>query len=126
MAVNNVSNPSTQSGALVNSNASGTKKANETAAAAKTAANAYAKASRVEPSIKDAANVQISQKAREMNLAKQVLDATPDVREDKVAKYKEMIAKGEYKPDASKIAEGMIREAARDELAKNPDLVLED
>ncbi len=126
MAVNNVSNPSTQSGALVNSNASGAKKANEAAATAKTAVNAYAKAARVEPSVKDAANVQISQKAREMNLAKQVLDSTPDIREDKVAKYKEMIAKGQYKPDASKIADAMIREAAKDDLAKNPDLVLEE
>jgi hypothetical protein len=35
-----------------------------------------------------------------------------------------MIAKGQYKPDAAKITEGIIREAARDELAKNPDALL--
>jgi flagellar biosynthesis anti-sigma factor FlgM len=66
-----------------------------------------------------AAGVQISPRAREINLARKIVDETPDIREDKVAKFKELIAKGEYKPDAANIADGVIKEAIRDELSKN-------
>ncbi len=77
-----------------------------------------------DPSRANALGVNISPRAKEMALAKKVVENTPDVREDKVAKYKEMIAKGQYKPDSAKITEGIVREAIRDELAKNPEAIL--
>lgn len=67
----------------------------------------------------NAAGVQISPRAREMNLARKIVDETPDIREDKVAKFKELIAKGEYKPDAANITDGIFKEAIRDELSKS-------
>lgn len=91
--------------------------------ATKMAANAYAKAAQPQAQ-QAAANVQISPRARELNLARQIVDTTPDVREDKVAKFKAMIERGEYKPDASKIADGILSEAIRDELSKNPEVAL--
>lgn len=82
------------------------------------AAQAYAKAANSN-SVKDAANVQISQRAKEMSMAKKVAEQTPEVDEARIQKYKEMIAKGEYKPDAGKIADGIAREALLDKYASN-------
>lgn len=69
-------------------------------------------------------NVNLSPKAKEMAEArKKAMDIaknTSDIREDKVADFKRRIASGEYKPEAENIADGMMREAIRDELAKNP------
>lgn len=91
---------------------------------------AYAKAAGEKPTISNAANVSISQQAKELsqasqqtkdiNLAKKVMEETPDVREDKVQKYKDLIARGEYKPNIAGIADGMIREALLDDLASQP------
>ncbi|MEY4065387.1 MAG: hypothetical protein RIR26_1595 [Pseudomonadota bacterium] len=91
--------------------------------ATKMAANAYAKSAQPQAQ-QAAANVQISPRARELNMARQVVDATPDVREDKVAKFKAMIERGEYKPDSGKIADGILAEAIRDELSKSPEVAL--
>lgn len=69
-------------------------------------------------------NVNLSSKAKEMAEARkkamEIAKSTSDIREDKVADFKQRIASGEYKPDAGNIADGMMREAIRDELAKNP------
>ncbi len=93
----------------------------EKSAKAANAASAYAKTGATPPSIKDAANVQISPeakaKAQAMALANKVVRETPDVDEEKITQMKDRIAKGQYKPDANKIAEGIAREAFRDALA---------
>lgn len=94
-----------------------TDKANVKNAAANYAKNA------APPSVKEAANVQISQKAKEMSLAKKIAEETPDIREDKIAYFKDLIDKGEYKVDSDKVANAMVREAMRDELAKDPGVV---
>lgn len=69
-------------------------------------------------------NVNLSSKAKEMAEARkkamEIAKSTSDIREDKVADLKRRIDAGEYKPDAGRIADGMMREAIRDELAKNP------
>lgn len=88
---------------------------------AKNAAAQYAKAPPA--TVRDAANVQISQKAKEMSLAKKIAEETPDIREDKVAHFKDLINKGEYKVDSDKVANAMLREAMRDELANDPGVV---
>jgi negative regulator of flagellin synthesis FlgM len=124
MAVNTIKPQSTpsQNAPLAQKSAAETKSA-ENVQTVKSAVNAYAKAAQAS-SQQPAANVQISQRARELNLARQVVDSTPDVREDKVAKFKAMIERGEYKPDAGKIADGILAEAIRDELSKEPDVAL--
>jgi len=91
--------------------------------ATQSALSAYTKAAQP-PAQQAAANVQISPRAKELNLARQVVESTPDVREDKVAHFKAMIARGEYKPDAGKIADGILAEAMRDELSKDPEVAL--
>lgn len=125
MAVNNIKQPQiAPSGnpSVGQKPAADSKKA-DAAQATKSAVNAYAKAA--QPAAQQtAANVQISPRARELNLARQVVDSTPDVREDKVAKFKSMIERGEYKPDAGKIADGILSEAIRDELSKEPEVAL--
>jgi flagellar biosynthesis anti-sigma factor FlgM len=67
-------------------------------------------------------NVELSPKAREMNEAhKKALEiarATPDVREDKVARIKAQVAAGTYQVDGAKVADGMMREAILDHLAE--------
>ncbi len=69
-------------------------------------------------------NVSLSPKAKEIAEARkkavEIAKATPDIREDRVADLKKRIESGEYKADAGNIADGMMREAIRDELAKNP------
>ncbi len=71
-------------------------------------------------------NVNVSGKAKEMNDARlKALDIarnTPDVREDKVAELKKKIESGEYKVSSENIADGILREAIKDELAKEPQL----
>jgi negative regulator of flagellin synthesis FlgM len=107
----------------VGTKTTGESKATEGAQATRSVANAYARAA--QPSAQQAAaNVQISPRARELNLARQVVESTPDVREDKVAKFKSMIERGEYRPDAGKIADGILAEAFRDELSKEPEVAL--
>ncbi len=82
------------------------------------AANSYAKAATA-PTVKDAANVQISPRAKEMSMARQVAEKAPDVDEAKIAKYKSLVANGSYKPNPGKIADGIAREALLDEYATN-------
>lgn len=125
MAVSSIKQPQTApSNSLpVGQNTTGETKKAEGAQATKSVANAYSKAAQASAQ-QAAANVQISPRARELNLARQVVESTPDVREDKVAKFKSMIERGEYKPDAGKIADGILSEAIRDELSKEPEVAL--
>lgn len=60
--------------------------------------------------IAGSAKTDISGKAKEMNLAKKVATEAPDVREDKVAHIKSLIAQGKYEVDPDAIAEKMVEE----------------
>lgn len=125
MAVNNITNPNPAVAGVTTPLTSETAKSDR-AAAAKIAASNYAKtAEKRPPMVSEAANVQISQKARELNQAKKIVEDTPDIREDKVAKFKSMIASGEYKAEPSKIADGILKEAIREEMSKNPEAAYE-
>lgn len=90
--------------------------------APKNGAAAYAKTQN-SPSVKEAANVQISQRAKEMSLARKIAEETPDVREDKVAKYKDLIGNGQYKADSETIANAIAHEAMKDEIAMDPSII---
>ena len=53
---------------------------------------------------------EISAKGRELAQAKEVASNAPDVREEKIAKLKEMINAGKYKVDAHAVADRMVDE----------------
>lgn len=55
--------------------------------------------------------VQLSPKAKEMQEAKRILGAIPDIREEKVAQIRKEIAEGTYQINSQKIAEKMVTES---------------
>ena len=70
-------------------------------------------------------NVSLSNKAQEILEARQKAAAiakdTSPIREDRVAELRASIKNGTYEIDPGKIADGILKEAIRDELAKNPE-----
>lgn len=69
-------------------------------------------------------DVALSPKASHLQKQKakayEVAQNTSPIREDKVQALKEKITAGEYTPDATQIADGIVREAVRDQLAREP------
>jgi negative regulator of flagellin synthesis FlgM len=58
------------------------------------------------------AKVRLSDRAQDIKKIKEQVNSLPDVDESKVAKYKSMLAKGEYKIQPDKVAEKMVNEHA--------------
>jgi len=52
----------------------------------------------------------ISAEARQVQTYRAALKEIPDVREDLVASIKKLVQEGAYKPDAGKIADGILEE----------------
>ncbi len=120
MSVQNIKNSPT----IVNPNSIQTAESGKAEKAApKSGTTAYAKANN-SPSVKEATNVQISARAKEMSMARKIAEETPDVREDKISHFKELINKGEYSPDSEKIANAIVQEAMRDEISRDPNIIL--
>jgi len=71
--------------------------------------------------VKKSVDVDVSSRGRELAQAHQkaldIARATPEVREDRVAELKELIANGKYEIRPDKIADGMMREALLERLA---------
>ena len=69
-------------------------------------------------------NVNLSSEALERaeahRKAQDIALNTSPIREDRVQELKNRIQSGNYKIEADKIADGIMREAVRDELAKRP------
>ena len=59
-------------------------------------------------------SVKLSTTAREIQKAREVLDATPEIRDDKVGQFKREIEAGTYDIRGDKIAEKMLRESLID------------
>ncbi len=51
---------------------------------------------------------QISQSARDYQIAKNAISESPDVREEKVARLKEAIRSGSYNVSAQEVADAMV------------------
>ncbi len=49
----------------------------------------------------------------------QIVQDTPDVRQDKVAKLRKQIEQGRYKVDADRVAERMLEEGLQDILYRS-------
>ena len=56
------------------------------------------------------AKVNISEKAKEMARVKELANQSPDVDAEKVAKFRALIEKGEYKVNAEAIADRMLED----------------
>lgn len=79
-------------------------------------------AKRTGPNNEKGVGVNVSDRARDISAAKQkafeIAKNTDPVRAERVAELKAKILSGSYQVDAEKIAHGMLREAAKDELSK--------
>jgi negative regulator of flagellin synthesis FlgM len=62
------------------------------------------------------AKVKLSDRAQDMKKIRAAVDASPDVDEAKVQKFKSMLAKGEYKVDSKAVADKMVDEHAYNEF----------
>ncbi len=100
---NTTDQTSTVKGGHVYSAQSGKKvsKTDQSGDSAKTAAPAASEAD---------ANTEISAKGREFAQAKEIASGAPDVREEKIARLKEMISSNKYKVDSHAIADRMVDE----------------
>ena len=61
--------------------------------------------------------VDLSASARDIQKIKQIVDQTPDIREEKVLELKRQIDSGNYKVNSEKIAEKMVGESLIDIIA---------
>jgi len=61
--------------------------------------------------------VNLSTVAKDIQQAKNVLDQTPDIREEKIQEIKKQIENGEYNVSGEKIAEKMVGESIVDLFA---------
>lgn len=67
----------------------------------------------------NSANVEISDNARLMRKATEVVQGAPDIRQEKVAALKKAIQEGTYRVDADKVAEKVIEEHLGADFGKN-------
>ena len=61
--------------------------------------------------------VDLSTEAKDFQRIKQILDETPDVREEKVRELKDRIESGNYAVDSGKVAAKMLGESLIDTIA---------
>lgn len=61
--------------------------------------------------------VDLSTKAKDIQQARNALNNTPDIREEKVQEIKNQVNKGTYNVDAGKIADKMVNESMLDIFA---------
>lgn len=58
------------------------------------------------------AKVKLSERAQDMKKIRNAVDAAPEADEAKIAKFKSLIANGEYKVDSKAVADKMVDEHA--------------
>lgn len=81
--------------------------------------NSYQKNNTVEAvSASKADSLELSSRAKEMKLAKEMILKSPEIRADKVNELKMQIREGKYQVSASDIAEKIIDRSLVDELAR--------
>lgn len=59
-------------------------------------------------------HVKLSPEARDLQKIREVIEATPEIREEKVGQFKKEIEAGTYSVNGDKVAEKMIRESLID------------
>ncbi len=68
---------------------------------------------------REGSSVEISDDARLMNKASELVSATPDVRRDKVDALKASIQNGSYRVDSGAIADRILEEHLNSDFGKN-------
>jgi len=68
-------------------------------------------------SIQQTERVKLSTTAKELKRAREVVEATPEIREDKVEQFKKEIEAGTYKVKGYEVAGKMLRESLIDTFA---------
>ena len=63
--------------------------------------------------------VTLSQKAKDIEMIREIIRKTPDVREDRVALIKKKIESGEYSVKVKETADQMLREFLLEDLLKH-------
>ena len=63
-----------------------------------------------------AAKLELSSKARELNRAKEIAKAGPDVDEARIAKFQQLIDSGKYKVNSQQVADKMVDEHVKNAL----------
>jgi negative regulator of flagellin synthesis FlgM len=75
----------------------------------------------VQPASSETYDVNLSPRARELldarKKATEIAKNSPDIRNERVAELKRRIQSGEYKVEPEKVADGLMHEAMRDEVA---------
>lgn len=66
------------------------------------------------PGTEQASTLEISEQAQELQVYQARLRELPDIREELVERVRRELDDGTYRPDATRIARGMIREALLD------------
>ena len=67
----------------------------------------------------NSAKVNLSDRAQDMKKIRAAVDSAPDVDEAKIAKFKSLLAKGDYKVDAKAVADKMVDEHAYNDFIGN-------
>lgn len=96
----------------------GIRSADKSKKASKGAASAGSKSGSSISGFGETAEVEVSDHASTLNLIKELVDASPDVRVDQVERIVGEIKGKKYKMNFEKVAEGFIKEAIITEMAK--------
>jgi len=83
----------------------------------KSAQERPAKTKKSDPPLTEGDQVQLSDRAREFNRIKDVLETIPDIRSDKVQTLSDAVDQGTYTADPRTSSEKLIRESLIDILA---------
>jgi flagellar biosynthesis anti-sigma factor FlgM len=73
------------------------------------------------PSSSSSSRVEVSPRAREISRANEIARSGPEIDDARVAHFQNLIDKGMYKPDASKIADKMVDEQVMNLFASGGD-----
>ena len=63
--------------------------------------------------------MQLSRKASDLNKVREIIQKTPDIREERIALLKEKIASGSYNVSGQEIAGKMLREHLLEDTLKS-------
>ncbi len=69
-----------------------------------------------ESKVKGGETVVLSERAKDIQKAKEIALNTPDVRTEKVAELKDQIEKGKYRVDSKDIAEKMLKDIVNESM----------
>lgn len=67
--------------------------------------------------MQESSQVSLSDKAKNYAKIQKIVEQTPDVREDKIEHFRNLIKSGSYKVDTEKLADAIIEETIKNEVS---------